>query len=165
MNANNSPYTATLSESTLGRESSLTLGTDIAFIIPFKNGSSETIQITSDYSHAETLEQMNLDHSDEDGSGREHLKPVALFVVMLSLVLSCFLIAIDTSIVSTAIPVITNEFNTIKDVSWYGSAYLLANSIVIPLTGPCYKYFPMKVWSPRKYAVEICPLTLCRVLS
>ncbi|KAF5859531.1 hypothetical protein ETB97_002772 [Aspergillus alliaceus] len=43
------------------------------------------------------------------------------------LCLSVFCQALDTSIIATAIPRVTDEFNSLGDVGWYGSAYLMAN--------------------------------------
>lgn len=48
-----------------------------------------------------------------------------LFVITVALCLSVFLVALDNTIIATAIPKITNEFNSLQDVGWYGSAYLL----------------------------------------
>ncbi|KAL8652541.1 MAG: hypothetical protein Q9226_004224 [Calogaya cf. arnoldii] len=49
-------------------------------------------------------------------------------IVMLALYLAMYLVALDRTIISTAIPTITDEFNSLGDVGWYGSAYLLAAS-------------------------------------
>ncbi|KAF2194356.1 MFS general substrate transporter [Zopfia rhizophila CBS 207.26] len=53
---------------------------------------------------------------------------------------------LDSSIISTAIPQITDEFNSLLDVGWYGSAYQLASSAFVPLAGKIYTLFPIK-WS------------------
>ncbi|KAI0801577.1 MFS general substrate transporter [Xylaria sp. FL0064] len=49
-----------------------------------------------------------------------------------------FLVALDGSIVSTAIPAITKEFNSFNDVAWYGSSYLFAVSALQLLYGKLY---------------------------
>ena len=48
-----------------------------------------------------------------------------LAIITLALCLSIFLVALDNTIIATAIPTITNRFNSLGDVGWYGSAYLL----------------------------------------
>ena len=48
-----------------------------------------------------------------------------LIVMCIAMALAIFLISIDETVIVTAIPKITDEFNTIADVGWYGSAYLL----------------------------------------
>ena len=42
--------------------------------------------------------------------------------------LACFLAALDTSIVATALPVIAEHFQAATSYSWVGSAYLLAHA-------------------------------------
>lgn len=39
-------------------------------------------------------------------------------LVLLAIALSIFLVALDTSIVSTAIPHITDDFHSLDDVAW-----------------------------------------------
>ncbi|KAK0518081.1 hypothetical protein OC834_007551, partial [Tilletia horrida] len=55
-----------------------------------------------------------------------------------------FLVAIDQTIVSTAIPVVTNRFNAFQDVGWYGSAYLLTSTVFQPFFGRLYADFSVK---------------------
>ncbi|KAK4450215.1 major facilitator superfamily domain-containing protein [Podospora aff. communis PSN243] len=56
-----------------------------------------------------------------------------------------FLILLDASIISTAIPKITTEFpNSVLDIGWYGAAYQLSNACLQPLVGKLYKFFPSK---------------------
>ncbi|KAK1593470.1 efflux pump [Colletotrichum navitas] len=45
-----------------------------------------------------------------------------------------------------AIPAITDEFHSLQDIGWYGSAYQVANAAFQPLTGKIYHYFSSK-WS------------------
>lgn len=48
------------------------------------------------------------------------------------------------TIVATAIPRITDEFKSIADVEWYGSAFFLTFAAYQSAWGKVYKYFPMK---------------------
>lgn len=50
---------------------------------------------------------------------------VKLALITLALCLSVFLVALDNTIIATAIPKITDRFNSLGDVGWYGSSYLL----------------------------------------
>jgi MFS family permease len=68
--------------------------------------------------------------------------PLGLVIVSISLV--TFLTLLDTSIIATAIPRITDEFHSLPDVGWYGSAYQLASASLQPLTGKIYTYFRSK---------------------
>ncbi|CAO1600478.1 hypothetical protein XANCAGTX0491_004167 [Xanthoria calcicola] len=60
---------------------------------------------------------------EEDESQYPSIKIVA--IVMLALYLAMYLVALDRTIISTAVPTITDEFNSLGDVGWYGSAYLV----------------------------------------
>ena len=48
------------------------------------------------------------------------------------------------TIVATAIPRITDDFNSIADVGWYGSAFFLTFAAYQSAWGKVYKYFSMK---------------------
>jgi MFS family permease len=47
-------------------------------------------------------------------------------------------------IIATAIPRITNEFHSIDDIGWYGSAYMLTAAIFNPLGGRIYQLYSTK---------------------
>lgn len=55
-----------------------------------------------------------------------------------------FLVAIDMTIVGTAIPKITDEFHGLNSVSWYGSAYFMTFGGFQPASGKFFKYYPLK---------------------
>lgn len=56
------------------------------------------------------------------GEGIEYPTGVKLHLISLALCLSVFLIALDNTIIATAIPKITDQFKSLDDVGWYGSA-------------------------------------------
>ena len=62
-----------------------------------------------------------------------------LFIVG-GLVLTFFLVALDLLIVGVAIPRITDQFNSLGDVGWYGSAYLLTSCSFMLLMGKIYTF-------------------------
>lgn len=68
-----------------------------------------------------------------------------LAIVLLSLFLGTFLVAIDTTIVSVAIPKISTQFKALDDVGWYGSAYLITITALQPAGGTIYKFFNAKM--------------------
>lgn len=49
-----------------------------------------------------------------------------LHVILFALGLAIFLLALDMSILSTAIPLITEKFQSTTDIGWYISAYTLS---------------------------------------
>jgi len=56
----------------------------------------------------------------------EYITGKKLFAVLFGVTLVAFLIMLDQTIIASAIPRISTTFNSIKDIGWYGSAYLLA---------------------------------------
>ncbi|KAI0126665.1 MFS transporter [Xylariales sp. AK1849] len=79
------------------------------------------------------------------GNGPTNLLPKAqLTLVMVALCLAIFCQALDTTILATAIPRITDEFNSLQDIGWYGSSYLLANCASLLSYGKLYNLFPVQ---------------------
>jgi MFS family permease len=70
--------------------------------------------------------------------------PAKTAVIMVSLYISIFLVALDRTIIGPAIPAITNQFNSIGDIGWYGSSYMLTSAGFILLYGRIYTFFPTK---------------------
>ncbi|CAK7243766.1 MAG: hypothetical protein STHCBS139747_005294 [Sporothrix thermara] len=69
-----------------------------------------------------------------------------LIALVSSSLVAVFLIALDQTIVGTAIPKITDEFHGLKDVSWYAAAYFMTFGAAQASAGKLYKYFSLK-WS------------------
>ncbi|KAJ7114842.1 putative efflux pump antibiotic resistance protein [Mycena epipterygia] len=67
-----------------------------------------------------------------------------LALLILALGLSVFLVALDNTIIATAIPKITDEFASLDDVGWYGSAYLLTTAATQLLFGKFYTFLSIK---------------------
>ncbi|KAK7946579.1 major facilitator superfamily transporter [Apiospora aurea] len=67
-----------------------------------------------------------------------------LLMIVVALNISIFLIALDNTIVATAIPAITDEFHGIQDVAWYGAAFFMTAGGFQSTWGKMYKYFPLK---------------------
>ncbi|KAI1768455.1 MFS general substrate transporter [Hypoxylon sp. FL1150] len=73
-----------------------------------------------------------------EGDHHEYISGVKLALVLSAITIVYFLVMLDTTIVATAIPYITNDFHSLLDVGWYGSAYLLSSSALQPLSGKVY---------------------------
>jgi hypothetical protein len=74
----------------------------------------------------------------------EYPRSIKLVLITTGLMLSIFLSALDSTIISTAIPSITTEFGSISNIAWYGSAYIVTNATFQPCWGKAYHYFPLK---------------------
>ncbi|CZR61162.1 related to aflatoxin efflux pump AFLT [Phialocephala subalpina] len=67
-----------------------------------------------------------------------------LGLLTLGLCLATFTVALDNTIIATAIPKITSVFDSLNDVGWYGSSYLLTTTALQPSFGRIYTYFNVK---------------------
>ncbi|KAF7534479.1 hypothetical protein G7054_g6169 [Neopestalotiopsis clavispora] len=100
---------------------------------------------------ADRVAEREKDHPDESTNtepkadeNTEYITGIKLLIVMSSVALTCFVMLLDTSIISTAIPYITSEFKSLSDIGWYTAAYQLASASLQPLTGKFYTYFKAK---------------------
>ncbi|KAJ5629221.1 hypothetical protein N7528_002878 [Penicillium herquei] len=75
---------------------------------------------------------------------RRYLTGMKLYLVTGAVTLVSFLMLLDLSIIVTAIPRITDHFNSLADVGWYGSSYQIASACLQPLTGKVYSNFNSK---------------------
>jgi MFS family permease len=79
-----------------------------------------------------------------DARTTQYPPPFARWMIVTALLLGEFLIALDLTIVATAIPRITDDYQTIQDVGWYGSGYFLTFAAFQSAWGKVFKYFNMK---------------------
>lgn len=56
-------------------------------------------------------------------------------IIMLSVMASLFLVALDQTIIATALGKIVEEFNSFSSLSWIVTAYLLTTTITVPIAG------------------------------
>ncbi|GAB1315837.1 Efflux pump roqT [Madurella fahalii] len=67
-----------------------------------------------------------------------------LALIITSLCLAVFLVALDQTIIAPALGAITGEFSSVKDIGWYGAAYLLTTTALQPAYGSLYRMFSVK---------------------
>lgn len=72
------------------------------------------------------------------------LSKMKLGCITLALCLAVFLVALDQTIIATAVPKITDEFKAMGDVGWYGSVYMFTLCAFQLLYGKLYTYFCLK---------------------
>ncbi|MES2030670.1 MAG: MFS transporter, partial [Pseudomonadota bacterium] len=63
------------------------------------------------------------------------LTPAEVRTILMSLLLTMFLAALDQTIVATALPTIGRQFADVNNLSWVITAYLLASTAVAPVFG------------------------------
>ncbi|RFU35766.1 hypothetical protein B7463_g543, partial [Scytalidium lignicola] len=69
---------------------------------------------------------VDIESPAKEDAGDYELRGLALALVMAGLVLAIFLMSLDSSVIATAVPRITSQFNSTSDIGWYGSAYSFA---------------------------------------
>jgi MFS family permease len=95
-----------------------------------------------------TLELRDLSNAGDNDAietePEQYPQGIKLVLITVALILSIFLSALDSTIIATAIPKITDEFKSLDEVGWYASAFLLTNSAFQITWGKGYKFFDLK---------------------
>lgn len=101
---------------------------------------------TSVTEHNETPAAEKAEGATENTDDDEIVYPGGLQLGLLSfgLCMATFTVALDSTIIATAIPKITTVFDSLGDVGWYGSSYLLTTTALQPSFGRIYTYFDVK---------------------
>ncbi|KAK3944725.1 putative HC-toxin efflux carrier [Diplogelasinospora grovesii] len=68
----------------------------------------------------------------------------AFGITLFALFISLFCVALDSTIIATAIPRITDQFHALQDVGWYGSSYLLTKCAFQLPFGKTFRLFSLK---------------------
>lgn len=83
--------------------------------------------------------------SAQPDQGSENILSGWKLVTILTCLCMCeFLVALDATILATAIPVISQEFRALEDIGWYVSAYFLTNCAFQLVYGKFYSIFTVK---------------------
>ncbi|KZF24651.1 permease of the major facilitator superfamily [Xylona heveae TC161] len=99
---------------------------------------------------------------EESSQNEERVYPtgVKLLSILLALGLSLILTSLDTAVIATAIPSITNHFKTIADVGWYSSGYRLTSCSFQFMFGKLYTVFSIK----KVFLIAVCIFELGSLL-
>ncbi|KAI4763429.1 MFS transporter [Aureobasidium sp. EXF-3400] len=81
---------------------------------------------------------------NEEDPEIEYPTAFKLTLITIALCLAVFCIALDNTIIATAIPKITDHFKAIDDIAWYGSAYLLTTCSFQLFFGKLYSFLSLK---------------------
>lgn len=77
---------------------------------------------------SQSLPEQQVDVDETISSDEFYPTGLRFVLLTVGLILTIFLSALDSSIISTAIPKITDDFGTVKDIGWYGAAYTITNA-------------------------------------
>lgn len=97
-----------------------------------------------DNGSVEKQENTAVEANETTAEEEEYPGALALTCIVIALILAMFLVALDMTIVATAIPEITDQFHSLDQVGWYGSAFFLTLASFQSTWGKGYKYFALK---------------------
>ncbi|KAI0521607.1 efflux pump antibiotic resistance protein [Xylaria bambusicola] len=83
--------------------------------------------------------------SAKDPGDPRTIRGLQLYLVIAALFCGVFVMALDETIISTAVPKITTEFKSLSDIAWYGSGYLLTITAFQPTFGKLYRFVDNKL--------------------
>src|ERR1700724_2958717 len=81
--------------------------------------------------------------------------------ILISLMLTMFLAALDQTIVATALPTIGRQFQDVSNLSWVITAYLLASTAVAPVFGTLSDIYGRRVMIIAAMGLFIAGSVLC----
>lgn len=74
-----------------------------------------------------------------------HLTLRGKLVIMISVMASMFLVALDQTIIATALGKIVEDFNAFDSLSWIITAYLLTTTVTVPIAGKLSDLFGRRI--------------------
>ena len=83
--------------------------------------------------------------------------------IVISLMLTMFLAALDQTIVATALPTIGRQFNDVSNLSWVITAYLLASTAVAPVFGTLSDIYGRRAMIITSLSLFVAGSVLCAV--
>ncbi|HEX9213070.1 MAG TPA: MFS transporter, partial [Bradyrhizobium sp.] len=83
--------------------------------------------------------------------------------IVISLMLTMFLAALDQTIVATALPTIGRQFHDVSNLSWVITAYLLASTAVAPVFGTLSDIYGRKAMIIVSLSLFIAGSVLCAI--
>src|SRR6478752_3549355 len=94
---------------------------------------------------------------------RAPLAPSEVRTILMSLMLTMFLAALDQTIVATALPTIGRQFQDVSNLSWVITAYLLASTAVAPVFGTLSDIYGRRVMIIISLSLFVAGSVLCAI--
>ena len=90
-------------------------------------------------------EDISSEESSDSNIDPQYPPASKVILIVLAIYLAAFLVALDQTIIGVAIPKITDQFKSVSDIGWYGSAYFLTSTALQPSYGRIYKLFSVSL--------------------
>lgn len=101
-------------------------------------------QTPSQHSPQQTFEMDDTPLSQAAEDETQYPTGLRFFMILLCNALVLIFVGLDTSVLATAVPSITDEFHTVADVGWYSSAFRLCSCSFQFMFGKLYKLFAVR---------------------
>ncbi|EFQ96766.1 hypothetical protein MGYG_08690 [Nannizzia gypsea CBS 118893] len=111
---------------------------------PLETVKKESSEVSSQQPAPETMvdeKKSDAQGAPDDGS---YTSGARLVVIMVAVLMSLFLVALDRTIIATAVPEIANQFHALNDINWYASAYLITSCATQLSWGKVYTFYSTK---------------------
>ncbi|KAG2165707.1 hypothetical protein JADG_005446 [Aureobasidium aubasidani] len=92
----------------------------------------------------DTTKSENTQSSEHEKDEKTYPSKKVVLPAMAAIYLAMFLVALDRTIIGTAIPAISNQFNSFGDIAWYESGFLLPLCALQLSFGLVYTYYSSK---------------------
>src|SRR5580693_8488207 len=92
---------------------------------------------------------------------RAPLTPSEVRTILMSIMLTMFLAALDQTIVATALPTIGRQFQDVTSLSWVITAYLLASTAVAPVFGTLSDIYGRRITITVALSLFVAASVLC----
>ena len=112
-----------------------------------EHGSTDPTETEKEVATVTDTETANAGVEDASNADEDEIvypQKLQLALLTFGLCMATFTVALDNTIIATAIPKITTVFDSLGDVGWYGSSYLLTTTALQPSFGRIYTYFNVK---------------------
>lgn len=112
---------------------------------PLEETRSQSLDRKEEDQHLSAMDEIKaVDNPGEADDEVVYPTGLKFVIIIIALCLSVFLVALDNTIIATAIPKITDHFKALGDVGWYGSSYLLTTCALQLFFGKLYTFFKIK---------------------
>ncbi|KAF2452521.1 major facilitator superfamily domain-containing protein [Lineolata rhizophorae] len=105
---------------------------------------SEAVSMKEGATRPTSTEEKKPEAQQSEEEEIEYPKAWKLALITIALCLAVFCMALDNTIIATAIPRITDDFKALDDVGWYASAYLLTICSFQLIFGKLYTFYSIK---------------------
>ncbi|CAD0083775.1 unnamed protein product [Aureobasidium vineae] len=101
-------------------------------------------RISVDQSPQDGLNTQGSPDKEHEDHGKSYPSKKVVLPAMVAIYLAVFLVALDRTIIGTAVPAISNQFGSFGDIAWYESGFLLPLCALQLSFGLVYTYYSSK---------------------